>query len=277
MTVATEYGYPEREEVLFMNEYGRVGASFYDFHSLGVEGDVQFYLEEARKAHAPVLEIGCGTGRILLPIAQAGAPVVGLDRSADMLAVLRQKLARLGPDVQARVELFEGDMRDFSLDRQFKLITIPYRAFLHLLTPKAQRQALECIREHLADDGHLILNIFDPSLEMITSSLGLAGVTLKRDTEFIHPETGNQVIVWYTGQYDPEVQLLTAYFIFEEIDKDGKVIQKTYNPLSLRYVYRYEMRYLLELSGYKVESLYGDFQRGPFRYGGERIWVVRKA
>ena len=260
-----------------MNEYGRTGASFYDFHSLGLEGDVQFYIEEARKAAAPVLEIGCGTGRILLPIAQAGCPVVGFDRAPDMLAVLRRKLEKLAPDVQARVELIEGDMRDFSLPHHFKLITIPYRAFLHLLTPKAQRQALECIREHLADDGRLIFNIFDPSLEMIASSLGLTGTSLKRDTEFTHPETGNQVIVWYSSQYDPEIQLLNAYFIFEEIDNEGKVLRKTYNPLTLRYVHRYEMRYLLELSGYKVEALYGDFQRGPFRYGGEQIWLARKA
>jgi SAM-dependent methyltransferase len=260
-----------------MNEYGRTGASFYDFHSLGLEGDVQFYIEEARKAESPVLEIGCGTGRILLPIAQAGCQIVGLDRAPDMLAILRQKLAKLNPEVQARVELNESDMRDFSLHRRFKLITIPYRAFLHLLTPKAQRQALECIREHLTDDGRLIFNIFDPNLEMIAASLSLHGTTLKRDTEFIHPETGNQVIVWYSSLYDPEVQLLNAYFIFEEIDQEGKVLQKTYNPLTLRYIHRYEMRYLLELSGYKVEVLYGDFQRGPFRYGGEQVWVVRKA
>jgi len=260
-----------------MNEYGHTGASFYDFHSLGLEGDVQFYLEEARKGDAPILEIGCGTGRILLPIAQAGSAVVGLDRSPDMLTILRRKLAKLAPEVQARVELVEGDMRAFSLDRDFSLITIPYRAFLHLLTPKAQRQALECIREHLADDGRLIFNIFDPSLDMIVSSLGLGGTSLKRDSEFIHPETGNQVIVWYSGQYDPEIQLLNAYFIFEEIDSNGRVLQKIYNPLTLRYVHRYEMRYLLELSGYKVEALYGDFQRGPFRYSGEQIWVVRKA
>lgn len=260
-----------------MDEYGRTGASFYDFHSLGLEGDVQFYLEEVRKAGAPVLEIGCGTGRILLPIAQAGNAIVGLDRSSDMLAVLRHKLAKLAPDVQARVELVEGDMRDFSLGRRFNLITIPYRAFLHLSTPKAQRQALECIRKHLTDDGRLIFNVFDPNLEMIASSLGMAGGGLKRDSEFIHPETGNQVIVWYAGQYNPETQLLNAYFIFEEIDTQGQVIQKVYNPLTLRYIYRYEMRYLLEISGYKVEALYGDFQRGLFRYGGEQIWVARKA
>jgi hypothetical protein len=193
-----------------------------------------------------------------------------------MLASLQQKLAKLGADTQKRVELVEGDMRAFSLGRCFNLITIPYRAFLHLLTPKAQRQALECIREHLADDGRLIFNIFDPSHELIAARLGPLGATLQKDSEFVHPTTGHKIVVWFTGHYDPERQLLDAYFIFEELDNDGRMIAKTYRPLTLRYVYRYEMRYLLELSGYKVEALYGDFQRGPFRYGVEQIWVVRK-
>lgn len=260
-----------------MKEYEGIDAVFYDYCFQGLEGDVRFYLEEAQKAGSPVLEIGCGTGRILLPIAQSGVEVVGLDRSPTMLEVLRHKLNKLSPEVRNRVELVEEDMRAFSLDKQFALITIPYRAFLHLLTPKAQRQALECIREHLADDGRLIFNIFDPSHELIAARLGPLGAVLQKESEFIHPESENRVIAWFTGQYDPERQLLDAYFIFEELDNRGVMIAKTYSPLTLRYVYRYEMRYLLELSGYKVEALYGDFQRGSFRYGGEQVWVVRKA
>ncbi|HXG21469.1 MAG TPA: class I SAM-dependent methyltransferase [Methylomirabilota bacterium] len=260
-----------------MKEYTGVDADFYDHCFLGLEGDVQFYLEEAKKTGSPVLEIGCGTGRILLPIAQAGVPVVGLDRSGRMLEILRRKLAQLSPDTQSRIELIEGDMRDFSLGRQFDLITIPYRAFLHLLTSKAQRQALACIREHLSDEGRLIFNIFDPSHELIAARLGPLGAALHKDSEFVHPDSGHRVIVWFTGQYDPEQQLLDAYFIFEELDNQGSLIAKTYSPLTLRYIYRYEMRYLLELCGYEVEALYGDFQRGRFRYGGEQIWIVRKA
>lgn len=259
-----------------MKEYDRLDAAFYDYYSPGVEGDVQFYVEEAQKAGSPVLEIGCGTGRILLPIAESGVSVVGLDRAPAMLSLLRQKLAKYSLDTQSRVELIEGDMRNFSLGRRFKLVTIPYRAFLHLLTPNDQRQALICIREHLTEDGRLIFNIFDPSLEIIAAHLGPLGSALKKDSEFVHPDTGHRVIVWDTRQYDPEQQMLDQYFIFEELDDDGGMLAKTYSPLTLRYVYRYEMRYLLELCGYKVEALYGNFRRGLFRYGGEQIWVVRR-
>lgn len=260
-----------------MMEYSGADATFYDYCFTGLEGDVQFFVEEARKAETPVLEIGCGTGRILLPIAQSGVSVVGLDRSSAMLDILRRKLGKLDTDTQRRVELVEEDMRAFALGQKFDLITIPYRAFLHLLTSKAQRQALSCIREHLTDNGRLIFNIFDPSHELIAARLGPLGSALQKDSEFVHPDTSQRVVVWFTGQYDPEQQLLDAYFIFEELDAGGRTIAKTYSPLTLRYVYRYEMRYLLELCGYRVEALYGDFQRSSFRYGGEQIWVVRKS
>jgi hypothetical protein len=65
-------------------------------------------------------------------------------------------------------------------------------------------------------------------------------------------------------------------WVFEELNRDGKVVSKTYIPLTLRYVFRYEMQYLLELCGYEIEALYGDFRRGPFRYGGEQIWIARR-
>src|SRR5262245_13745570 len=98
-----------------MEEYDRLDAAFYDHYSLGVEGDVPFYVEEARKTGGPVLELGCGTGRILLPIAESGIPIVGLDRAPSMLTVLKQKLSQYSPTTQQRVELVEGDMRHLAL------------------------------------------------------------------------------------------------------------------------------------------------------------------
>ena len=100
---------------------------------------------------------------------------------------------------------------------------------------------------------------------------------MKRSREFIHPDTGHRVVVWDSRQYDPGRQIIEQYFIFEELDDEGRVISKIYSPLTLRYVYRYEMQYLLELCGYKIEALYGDFQRGPFRHGDEQIWVARRS
>lgn len=260
-----------------MKEYTGPEAEYYDSCFSGLDGDLQFYVEEARKAGSPVLELGCGTGRILLQIAKAGISIVGLDRAPTMLTLLRQKLAKLSPDVQGRVSLLEGDMRDFACAERFPLIIIPYRAFLHLLTAKAQRQALACIREHLTDEGRLIFNVFDPNLEVIAAHLGPLGAAQKKDSEFVDPTSGHRIVVWATSQYEPEQQLIEQYFIFEELDANGAMIARTYRPLTLRYVHRYEMRYLLELCGYKVEALYGDFQRGPFCYGGEQVWVARKA
>jgi ubiquinone/menaquinone biosynthesis C-methylase UbiE len=260
-----------------MKEYDRLDAALYDYYSGGLEGDVEFYVEEAQKAGSPVLELGCGTGRIVIPVAEAGIDIVGLDLAPAMLQIARDKVAALPPETQRRIELVEGDMRDFSLGRRFRLITIPYRAFLHLMTPEDERRALTCIREHLADDGLLVLNNFDPRLDIIAAHFGSLGSALKTVSEFIHPQSGHRVVVWDTRQYDPGQQTIEQYFVFEELDEEGRVLSKTYVPLTLRYLYRYEMQYLLELCGYQVEALYGDFARGPFRYGREQIWVARRA
>ena len=260
-----------------MEEHDRQDALYYDYYSTGVPGDVEFYVEEARRAGSPVLEIGSGTGRILIPVAEAGVEIVGLDRAPSMLAVAWEKVARLPPDVQKRIQLVEGDMRDFDLGRQFTLVMIPYRAFLHLLTVEDPKRTLRRVRDHLVAGGRLVLNVFDPSLETIVAHRGSLGSALKVDSEFVHPETGRRVLVWDTREYATEDQTLRQYFVFEELDEAGNVVAKRFNPLVLRYLFRYEMQHLLELAGFAVETLYGDFARGPFRSGGEQVWIASRA
>jgi SAM-dependent methyltransferase len=260
-----------------MNVYDETDATLYDCYSPGLEGEADFYVQQARETGGPVLELGCGTGRILIPVAEAGLRAVGLDRASAMLAIARRKISRCAADVRERLEIVEGDMRDFSLERQFKLIAIPYRAFLHMLTPEDQRRTLHCIRAHLADDGRFVFNVFDPSLEIIAGHFGPLGPAQKKVSEFAHPETGQRVVVWDTRRYDLARQTIDEYFIFEELDDSGLVISKRYSRLELRWVYRFEMQYLLELCGFRIEALYGDFQRGPFHHGGEQVWIARPA
>ena len=259
-----------------MREYDRTNAAYYDFLSRGMPGDVEFYLKEIRGTGSPVLELGCGTGRLLVPIALEGFEVVGLDRAPSMLEIARDKVGQLPPDVRERIEIVDGDMRDISLNRRFKLVIIPYRAFLHLLTVEDQRSALTSIHEHLENGGRLVFNIFDPNLEMIVARSSNVGEALTLFTEFDMPETGRKTVVWETRQYDVERQVVTEYRIFEELDSQGVVVKKTYTPLILRWVYRYEMEHLLELCGFEVEALYGDFNRGPYMPGVEQVWVARK-
>ena len=260
-----------------MEGYDRADAAFYDYYATGLEGDAEFYVEEAKKAGSPVLELGCGTGRILIPVARAGLDIVGLDRAPSMLAVAREKIAALSAEIRRRIRIVEGDMRSFRLDQRFRLAMIPYRAFLHLLTTEDQERALGCIRRHLADDGRLVLNVFDPRLSTIAAHSGPLGTSLKQTREFVHPDTGHRVVVWDTRQYDPGRQMIEQYFIFEELDGEGTVVSKRYVPLTLRYVHRYEMMHLLRVCGFRVEALYGDFKREPYRYGGEQVWVARKS
>ena len=195
-----------------MEEYDRQDASFYDYYATGRPRDVGFYVEEARRAGSPVLELGCGTARILIPVAEAGVEIVGLDRAPSMLAVARDKVGKLPPETQRRIEL---------LGRRFNLAMIPYRAFVHLLTVEDQLRALHSILDHLVDGGRLVLNIFDPSLEIIIAHRGPLGASLKLESGFIHPETGHRVLVWDTRQYEREEQVLRQYFVFEELDEDG--------------------------------------------------------
>src|SRR5262249_16400485 len=140
-------------------------AEFYD-HVVPYRerGDIDFYVNEAQKSGGPLLEIGCGTGRVRVPIAAAGVEAVGLELSSRMLLLCREKLALEPPDVRCRVELIQGDMRQFDLGRQFPLITIPFRPLQLLVTVDDQLSCLETVRRHLVTGGKLILDVFNPSL-----------------------------------------------------------------------------------------------------------------
>ncbi|MDP6421030.1 MAG: class I SAM-dependent methyltransferase [SAR202 cluster bacterium] len=260
-----------------MQQFAGADAVYYDSIATGLPGDVEFYLSEIRRAGSPVLELGCGTGRMLVPIALEGIDVVGLDMAPAMLDIARAKVAALPDQVRDRVEIVHGDMRDISLNRRFKLVLIPYRAFLHLMTVEDQRAALTSIHEHLEDGGRLVFDVFDPNLDMIAAHSSHIGTVLTRLADFDIPESGRKAMVWETREYDLERQVLTEYRIFEELDDQGVVAKKTYTPLELRWIYRYEMVHLLELCGFEIEALYGDFNRGSFKPGGEQVWVARAA
>ena len=257
-----------------VGKYDRVDALLYDHYQRGVEGDIAFYVGQARESGGPVLELGCGTGRVLLPIAEAGIEVVGLDLSRDMLGVLRGKLAKLPPEVQRRVELARADMRDFALGRHFPLVTIPYRSFLHLLTVDDQRRALACIRRHVVTDGRLVLNVWDVDIPFLAERLS-AGDVARRTWSFTSPDTGRLTVGWETFRYDPTRQILDGDFRFDEYDDDGTVVAQRTAPLTLRWVHRFEMQHLLEGAGFEIEALYGDFEGGAFHHGAEQVWIAR--
>jgi ubiquinone/menaquinone biosynthesis C-methylase UbiE len=249
-------------------------APFWDVSLPEMEAEEAFLREEiGKKTGATVLDIACGTGRLPIRLAEAGHRVTGLDFSPAMLDHARQKIAVLPLEIQGRIELVEGDMRAFSMGRRFDVVNISW-SFIYMLTPDDQRQALTCMHDHLEEGGRLIFSMPDPKLESIPSNLSFSTVPRRTDA-FVRPDNGHRVLVWVSTEYSIEHQTVDLLTFYEELDEEGRVIAKTYKPLTMRFTFRQEMQYLLELCGFSVEALYGDHQRGPFRPGGAQIWVAR--
>ncbi len=141
-------------------------AQFYDHvYRTRSHKDDDYYANLAKGEGAgPVLELGCGTGRILILTAREGLDVTGIDLSEDMLEILRSKLADEPEEVQARTQVVPADIRDFDLETRFELITVPVRPFQHLITVEDQLACLTCAHRHLEPGGRLALDVFDPNL-----------------------------------------------------------------------------------------------------------------
>jgi SAM-dependent methyltransferase len=237
-------------------------------------GDVEFYIEQARRSGGPVLDLGGGTGRVAWPLAEAGFDVTSLDLSAPMLARSESKRALASPAARGRVALVHADVRDFDLPTAFGLVITPGRVFQLLLTPDDQRAALATIHRHLRPNGVLVLQLFDPLLDVCVAFDGVPENT-DRGTVVL-PDSGHQVTRHVLHRTtDPLNQLLTEVWEFTELDDAGTALRRDRETLRMRWTYRYEMRYLLEAAGFEIEADYSDFRGSPPRYAAEQIWVAR--
>jgi len=244
-------------------------ARFYDLEYREIIEDIPFYLEYARMQGSPVLELGCGTGRVLIPIAETGLEVWGLDISEEMLNVARRKIEALDRAVASRITLRRGDMKNVSLPERFNLAIIPFRSFLHLTTKGDQENALMCIRKHLTDKGLLIIDIFAPRYDILAQ-----GHHSKRK-EKIDEKSGIKLIIDSSSDYDHEKQLIHVHNLYKVIRSDG-TIEEAHQNFTIRYTFRYEMEYLLEKEGFKVIDVFGSFDKKPYNYvSGEMIFVAK--
>lgn len=262
--------------------------AFYEKDSLAVEvydvsaaaaaasgpmaGDVDFYRRLAGETGGPILEVGCGTGRVTVELAQDGHEVVGVDRSAPMLGRAEQRRSSLDPAVAARLSFHEGDMETLELGREFALIVTPSRVFQFALTTEAQRAALAALRRHLRPDGRLVLDLFDPLLDMV-----VPGAPTGRRGDLVHPGSGNRVSWEVTARNpDPARQIVVEDWTWTELAPSGETLRTEVERLTLRWSTRSEMRLLFELAGLEVVGEYGDFAAGPPAYGREQVWVLRR-
>jgi SAM-dependent methyltransferase len=249
-------------------------AEYYDEdYTIGIpdRGDIPFYKKYAIQMGSPVLELGCGTGRILIPIAQEGIESHGLDMNREMLGVCETKARALNLQ---NVHLKCSSMDRFEYEEKFSLIYIPFRSFQHLLTLEEQLRCLELIRNHLKEDGLFIMDVFAPNISKI------AGYEKKHDweKEFSrkNAQTESTITRYYQASPDLAAQTIDVSMKWEERDDQGVVVARKKGEFRLRYIFRYELEHLLVRSGFEP-AIYGHFDERQYDYvSGEIVAICKK-
>jgi SAM-dependent methyltransferase len=252
-----------------------IASKYYDgaYTAMRDLADAPFYVDLARETGGPVLEIGCGTGRVLLPTAREGIEIYGVDNSAPMLAVLRKNIANESPEVQKNITLYAGDMRDFRLDRKFALVTIPFRPMQHMFTISDQVAALNSAAVHLKDGGMLAFDVFYPKFERLP--LGIGEEILEAEwSPLAAPDT---VIRRYyrKDSVDKINQSFALTFIFRTY-RGNKLVLEEREGLKMSYYTYPHLRSLFLLAGLEPVAEYGSFAKTALDNAAEEmIFLLR--
>jgi SAM-dependent methyltransferase len=232
--------------------------------------NLSFYVDEYLRTAGPVVELGVGNGRIAVEAARQGRSLVGVDSSVEMLRLCRERTEAAG--VADRLTLIQADFRNFRLPEPAQLIAIPSRTIGHLVTLDDKRAGLRHIHSQLAPGGRLIFDhfIFDPQAARQHSAVTMEG-------EYADPDTGHDLLMWTTSRYDFEAQTIRIIVWTDEVDELGVLLRRQYRRLSFSWLEPDQARTLLAETGFKVEALYGDFDRRPFDEASpNHIWVARR-
>jgi len=241
-------------------------ADLYDF-LYREESDVKYYLEEARKAEGKVLEIGCGTGRVMLKLLEQGVDIEGLDISKKMLEILKRKarVQNLNPKTYLR------DMRTFSLKSRYSLIIIPYRTFMHLSSENEKLDTIKRIHKHLNKNGKAIIHTYIPSAAEVESTAYFRPINVS----FFRIDNKKITVVWHVKYSPAKDEITYRVSIYKSKDKIHSFDMRLY-PTNYE-----KMKALLKKAGFRSIKAYSDFggtvfNPGHGRAAGDLIWVAKK-
>ncbi len=252
MAQPNEIYYQEREAEIYDLEYGWKA------------DDVEYWVKLAKEfagSEGSALELACGTGRVLVPVAESGVHVVGIDQSPWMLAKAKKKYERLPGEVQERIGLLEADMRTLILEQRFNFIYLPFNAFLILRTVQDQLSVFDVVRRHLSPGGVFAFDIFVPDVNRLAQpteplqwrlevdeTLGELGIRFQRDA---------------VRDVDPVRQLIINTWRMREY-RDNVLTREWVSDLHMSYIFPRELEHLVARAGFEFVHYWGDYERTDF-------------
>ena len=234
----------------------------YDSKWRHLTADLTFWVRQAQRCGDPILELTCGTGRVSLHLAHVGFRVTGLDISDSMLLVARNKAAQQG----AHVDWVKADIRNFQLGQTFPLIIFPFNTVAILLTSEDLEACLACVKTHLEPGGKFILDVFNPSLEILSREPG------KRyfHAEYPDPDGLGDVVVTETHSYDAARQINNLLLFYKLPGREEELVEE----LRIRIYFPQELDALLKYNGFTLEHKFGYYDESPFQSASEKQLIV---
>lgn len=266
-TIPALQGLPER---LRVSEFYSAVARFFDAETGDKTDDLIMYSRLAAEYQGGILDVGCGTGRVLIHLAQAGYEVNGIDNDRAMLDHLERKLNQR-PQLRDKISYTHGDALKHDYDRQFSLILLTYNVLMHFREQEQQVALLRQLRRWLINDGLLVIDL--PNAGPAFASEDTDSLTLER--KILDPETGHMIMLQSVSMLDRASQILYVDWIYDEIDGDGAV-KRLLAPHQLRYFFLPELRLLLDRCGFAVHAVDGDTEGVPYDADSERMIVHAK-
>lgn len=253
----------------------QIVADYYDHaQPLQSRDDVAFFVNQAKSNGGDVLELGCGTGRVLIPTATESNHLVGLDLSPVMLKKCEDKIHQLPKELQSRIQLVQSTIALFEIEKQFDLITIPFRAFHHLISVEEQLSCLKCVKNHIKHNGLFILDLFNPVLQRLLDEKSAEAVF--EEPEVTLPDGRKVTRIQSNQSPNPNLQTVQSKHVYHVTETNGEQSSFT-TTYPMRYFFRYEVEHLLARVGFEIKAVYADYQQTSMEEfkPGEMIFLSR--
>lgn len=244
-------------------------ARYYDLIHKELKDDILFATKLASRFGDPILELGCGTGRLILPLARTGHEVTGLDNSAAMLEIARSHVQADREEVQQRIRLINEDMTLFQLKQRFGLIVIAHNTLMHL-TQDQVKSCLNCVRNHLEPTGRLIIDVENPAITADPSDDEL----LILERLMVEPTSDNNILQMSSSWVDQQAQIRHVTWIFDSSPRNGGPTNRTVVETKLHYFSAHQYEVIIDSIGLVLKDLFGDYDSTPYSEESPRLLMV---